>query len=103
MKQEKPNHRKVTQYVPFADGGPGNGNPGENLDHGTHVAGSVAGKARGGHYVSRAFSDIQQEMIKASEYLEPALFKEYWGYVQTLSSKRGTVSQKGLKKASKVI
>ena len=44
--QEKPNHRKVTQYVPFADGGPGNGNPGENLDHGTHVAGSVAGKSR---------------------------------------------------------
>lgn len=44
-------------------------------------AGSVAGKARGGHYVSRAFSDIQQEMISAAEYLEPALFKEYWGYI----------------------
>ena len=55
---EKPNHRKVTQYVPFADGGPGNGNPGENLDHGTHVAGSVAGKSRqngGGIYDGMAY------------------------------------------------
>lgn len=44
-------------------------------------AGSVAGKERGGHYVSRAFSDIEQEMISAAEYLEPALFTEYWGYI----------------------
>ena len=32
-------HRKVIQYVAFADGGAG-----ENEDHGTHVSGSVAGK-----------------------------------------------------------
>lgn len=44
-------------------------------------AGSVAGKARGGHYVSRAFVDIQKEMTDAAIYLEEALFKEYWGMV----------------------
>lgn len=44
-------------------------------------AGSVAGKDRGGHYVSRAFSDIQDEMRTAAYALEDALFREYWGTV----------------------
>ena len=35
-----PNHRKVVQYVAFADGVAG-----EDRDHGTHVSGSVAGNA----------------------------------------------------------
>lgn len=44
-------------------------------------AGSVAGKDRGGHYVSRAFADIQDEMRIAAYSLEDALFREYWGNV----------------------
>ena len=35
-----PNHRKVVQYFAFVDSGVGD--PGD-VDHGTHVAGSVAG------------------------------------------------------------
>lgn len=42
-------------------------------------AGSVAGAARGGHYLSRALVDIQSEMRIASEHLEQGLFVEYWG------------------------
>ena len=45
-------------------------------------AGSVALRAdatRGGNYTFRALSDIESEMRKAAEYLEDALFVEYWG------------------------
>jgi hypothetical protein len=42
-------------------------------------AGSVAGKERGGNYVARALKDIEAEMKNAAEYLEDALFLEYWG------------------------
>lgn len=42
-------------------------------------AGSVAGKARGGLYIQRALQDIQQEMRDAAQYLDDALFVEYWG------------------------
>jgi len=42
-------------------------------------AGSVAGKDRGGHYLSRALIDIQSEIRDAAQYLEPQLFEEYWG------------------------
>ncbi|WP_386683067.1 hypothetical protein [Loktanella sp. R86503] len=42
-------------------------------------AGSVAGPARGGHYVERSIMAIQDEMREAAAYLEPALFVEYWG------------------------
>src|SRR5690606_12569047 len=49
-----------------------------------YSAGSVALKAsptRGGIYVQRSLEDIQQEMIDAAEYLDDALFLEYWGGV----------------------
>jgi hypothetical protein len=42
-------------------------------------AGSVAGPARGGIYVQRALQQIQGEMLAAAEYMEDALFEEYWG------------------------
>lgn len=45
-------------------------------------AGSVAMRSnpqRGGNYVLRALIDIQDEMRKAAEVLEDALFVEYWG------------------------
>ncbi len=44
-------------------------------------AGSVALRAdgkRGGNYILRALQDIESEMIKAAEYLDDALFVEYW-------------------------
>jgi len=44
-------------------------------------AGSVAGPARGGNYLLRGLIDIQTEMCEAAEYLEDALFEEYWGEV----------------------
>jgi hypothetical protein len=34
---------------------------------------------RGGNYVLRALSDIQEEMRAAAETLDDALFVEYWG------------------------
>ena len=42
-------------------------------------AGSAAGPERGGSYVQRALQRIQPQMIEAAKYLEPSLFKEYWG------------------------
>lgn len=45
-------------------------------------AGSVAMRAsdvRGGIYIERALKDIEDEMRAAFEYLEDALFIEYWG------------------------
>ncbi|MGH9452434.1 MAG: restriction endonuclease [Terriglobia bacterium] len=44
-------------------------------------AGSVAGKARGGHYLSRALKNIEPAMIQAAETLPDELFEEYWGVV----------------------
>ena len=47
-----------------------------------YSAGSVAlrsDETRGGNYVMRALLDIENEMLEASEYLEDALFVEYWG------------------------
>lgn len=44
-------------------------------------AGSVAGPKRGGNYLLRGLINIQQEIRDASEYLEDALFQEYWGEV----------------------
>ena len=47
-------------------------------------AGSVALKndsKRGGNYLLRALKDIEGEMRAAAARLEPALFKEYWGFV----------------------
>lgn len=44
-------------------------------------AGSVAGPERGGNYLLRALVDIQYEMRQAAQYLEDALFQEYWGFV----------------------
>lgn len=45
-------------------------------------AGSVAMRAdltRGGNYVERALRDIEAEMLSAAQYMEDALFVEYWG------------------------
>lgn len=42
-------------------------------------AGSAAGPDRGGIYVQRALANVQHQMIEAAQYLEGALFKEYWG------------------------
>ncbi len=42
-------------------------------------AGSAAGPERGGIYVQRALKNIQMQMIEAADYLEDALFVEYWG------------------------
>lgn len=45
-------------------------------------AGSVALRAdetRGGNYIARALDDIIKEMLDAAEYLDDALFVEYWG------------------------
>jgi len=45
-------------------------------------AGSVAMRSsdqRGGIYIERALKDIENEMREAFEYLEDALFVEYWG------------------------
>ncbi len=45
-------------------------------------AGSVALRSnskRGGNYILRALEDIQDEMKEAAQYLENALFEEYWG------------------------
>jgi hypothetical protein len=42
-------------------------------------AGSAAGPERGGIYVQRALQRIQHQMVEAAQYLEPALFVEYWG------------------------
>ena len=47
-------------------------------------AGSVALRSdaeRGGNYLLRALKDIESEMRAAAARLEPALFKEYWGFV----------------------
>lgn len=47
-------------------------------------AGSVALRSnavRGGNYVLRALKDIESEMRSAADRLEPALFREYWGFV----------------------
>lgn len=44
-------------------------------------AGSVAGPQRGGNYLARALLDIQDEMRQAVQYLEDALFKEYWDMI----------------------
>ena len=44
-------------------------------------AGSVAGPQRGGNYLCRALVDIQNEMRDAAQYLEDALFQEYWGHI----------------------
>lgn len=44
-------------------------------------AGSVAGPERGGNYLLRALLDIQGEMREATQYLEDALFLEYWGCI----------------------
>ena len=46
-------------------------------------AGSVALRSnaeRGGNYVLRALKDIESEMRSAADRLEPALFREYWGF-----------------------
>jgi hypothetical protein len=42
-------------------------------------AGSAAGPKRGGNYVARALINVQRQMVQASQYLEAALFMEYWG------------------------
>ena len=42
-------------------------------------AGSAAGPERGGIYVQRALLKVQHQMIQAAQYLEGALFIEYWG------------------------
>lgn len=50
-------------------------------------AGSVAGRKgekdggnyRGGDYVRKALQNIQKQMIDAAQYLDDALFVEYWG------------------------
>ena len=42
-------------------------------------AGSAAGPERGGIYVQRALKRIESQMIEAAQYLEDALFIEYWG------------------------
>lgn len=42
-------------------------------------AGSAAGPARGGIYVQRALLNVEKQMIAAAQYLETALFAEYWG------------------------
>jgi hypothetical protein len=52
-------------------------------------AGSVAGPERGGIYVQRALVNAQRQMIEAADYLEGALFIEYWG--------RNVLPQKRLK------
>jgi hypothetical protein len=44
-------------------------------------AGSVAGPERGGNYLLRALTDIQDEIRQAALYLEDALFLEYWGKI----------------------
>ena len=43
-------------------------------------AGSVGMKdgVRGGNHILRGLADIQDEMKDAAQYLEPALFREYW-------------------------
>jgi hypothetical protein len=41
-------------------------------------AGSVAGKARGGHYLSRALKAIENEMREAALNLDGDLIEEYW-------------------------
>lgn len=43
------------------------------------TAGSVAGPKRGGNYLLRGLQDIQGLMHDAAEYLDNALFEEYWG------------------------
>lgn len=47
-----------------------------------YSAGSVAHRtnsSRGGIYIERALKDIEPEMISAADYLDEALFEEYWG------------------------
>lgn len=41
-------------------------------------AGSVAGKARGGHYLSRALKAVENEMREAALSLPDDLIEEYW-------------------------
>jgi hypothetical protein len=41
-------------------------------------AGSVAGKARGGHYLSRALKAIESELREAALRLVGDLIEEYW-------------------------
>lgn len=46
-------------------------------------AGSVAMRSdpsRGGNYIKRALEDIELEIRNAVDYLEDALFEEYWGF-----------------------
>lgn len=42
-------------------------------------AGSAAGPERGGIYVQRALQNVEDQMVAALEYLDSALFLEYWG------------------------
>jgi len=42
-------------------------------------AGSAVGPKRGGNYVKRALQVIEKEMRAAAQYLDDALFVEYWG------------------------
>ena len=42
-------------------------------------AGSAVGPERGGIYVQRALKRIERQMVDAANYLESALFVEYWG------------------------
>ncbi len=42
-------------------------------------AGSAAGPERGGIYVQRALKNVEAQMIAAAQYLESAVFVEYWG------------------------
>jgi hypothetical protein len=42
-------------------------------------AGSAVGPKRGGNYVLRALQVIEEEMRAAAQYLDTALFVEYWG------------------------
>lgn len=42
-------------------------------------AGSAAGPEKGGRYVQRALKNIETQMVLAADYLESALFLEYWG------------------------
>jgi hypothetical protein len=44
-----------------------------------YSAGSVAGKERGGNYLSRALKNIETEMRTAAASLDDELFVEYWG------------------------
>ena len=61
-------------------------------------AGSAVGPKRGGNYVVRALKVIEKEMRAAAQYLDDALFVEYWG-VSVPPEKR---IEKWLKRADKM-